>query len=71
MPTPTTHPFNGGGINSEVHNAGEVWTSALWEAYVALQKAGNDFIAVRNKMAQYVVAQPAQPAAPAHAHHHP
>ncbi len=54
--TPTTHPFNVSGVNSEVHNAGEVWTSALWEVYVALQKAGSDFTAVRNKMAQYVVA---------------
>src|SRR4029079_11012706 len=28
-----------GGANSEVHNAGEIWTTMLWEAYVALQKA--------------------------------
>ena len=28
-----------GGPNSEVHNAGEVWTSMLWEGYVALQKS--------------------------------
>ena len=27
------------GPNSEVHNAGEIWTSMLWEAYVALQRA--------------------------------
>ena len=48
--------FELGGPNNEVHNAGEVWTAALWEGYVALQKAGNDFIAVRQRMAQYVVA---------------
>jgi large repetitive protein len=53
---PTSHPFNASGPNSEVHNAGEVWASAMWEGYVALQKAGSDFIAVRNKMAKYVVA---------------
>ncbi|MEO8699803.1 MAG: M36 family metallopeptidase [Kofleriaceae bacterium] len=55
-PTPTTHPFNGFGNNSEVHNAGEIWAETLWEAYVALQKAGTDFAETRQKMAEYVVA---------------
>lgn len=58
-PLPTQHPFNGGGVNFEVHNAGEVWAAALWEAYVALQKAGattSSFDAIRDKMAKYVVA---------------
>jgi hypothetical protein len=55
-PTPTNHPFNASNTNSEVHNAGEVWAEVLWEGYVALQKAGSDFTAVRTKMAQYVVA---------------
>ncbi len=54
--TPTNHPFNASGPNSEVHNAGEVWAAALWEVYVALQKAGSSFDDVRAKMAQYVVA---------------
>ena len=54
--TPTNHPFNASGANSEVHNAGEVWAAALWEGYVALQKASTDFNATRAKMAQYVVA---------------
>ncbi|MEX5716949.1 M36 family metallopeptidase [Geodermatophilus maliterrae] len=27
---------NGGGANSEVHNAGEVWCTALWEVFVGL-----------------------------------
>jgi hypothetical protein len=53
-------PFNAGGLNSEVHNAGEVWTSMLWEGYVALQKAGAAkgiaFNDTRLKMRQYVVA---------------
>jgi hypothetical protein len=53
---PTNHPFNASGPNSEVHNAGEVWATALWEGYVALQKAGSSFSEVRAKMAQYVVA---------------
>jgi hypothetical protein len=35
---PTTHPIQFGGSNSEVHNAGEVWAEALWEAYVALDE---------------------------------
>jgi fungalysin metallopeptidase (M36)/PA domain-containing protein/fungalysin/thermolysin propeptide len=46
------------GANSEVHNAGEVWTSMLWEGYVALQKsrgAGQTFDDVRRRMADYVV----------------
>lgn len=60
-PLPTAPvPFNGGGLNSEVHNAGEVWTSMLWEGYVALQKAGAargiSFNDTRLKMRQYVVA---------------
>ena len=50
-----------GGSNSEVHNAGEVWTAMMWEAYVALQKAGRarspslSFEEVRRRMANYVV----------------
>jgi hypothetical protein len=52
-------PFNAGGLNSEVHNAGEVWASMLWEGYVALQKAGATrgiaFNDTRLKMRQYVV----------------
>jgi hypothetical protein len=54
--TPTNHPFNVGGANSEVHNAGEVWASMMWEGYVALQQAGTSFDDVRLKMRQYVVA---------------
>lgn len=54
-PLPTTHPFLGGGSNSQIHNAGEVWAAALWEVYVALQQAGTSFDATRAKMAKYVV----------------
>ncbi|HSD89724.1 MAG TPA: M36 family metallopeptidase, partial [Kofleriaceae bacterium] len=55
-PLPTTHPFMVTGPNSEVHNAGEIWASALWQGYVALQAAGSSFTDVRAKMARYVVA---------------
>ena len=56
-PLPTDVPFNAGGLNSEVHNAGEVWASMLWEGYVALQQAGGGtFEQIRLKMRQYVVA---------------
>ncbi|MEQ1910602.1 MAG: M36 family metallopeptidase [Vicinamibacterales bacterium] len=34
---PAKNP-NGGGPNNEVHNAGEVWCSMLWEVFVALVK---------------------------------
>jgi len=50
-------PFNAGGVNNEVHNAGEVWASMMWEGYAALQsQPGANFDAVRLKMRQYVVA---------------
>lgn len=54
---PDTHPFLAFGSANEVHNAGEVWTSAMWEAYVALQQARGaaTFEATRTKMAGYVV----------------
>jgi large repetitive protein len=54
--TPTSHPFRVIANNAEVHNAGEVWSAMLWEAYVALQQGGPTFDAVRLKMRQYVVA---------------
>ncbi len=55
---PETHPFLVFGSPQEVHNAGEIWTAAMWEAYVALQQARGTatFEATRNKMAAYVVA---------------
>lgn len=58
---PVRQVRNGGGPNSEVHNAGEVWATMMWEAYVALQKAGRarspslSFDQVRRRMADYVV----------------
>ena len=56
LPAVPTQP---GGPNSEVHNAGEIWTSMLWEGYVAMQKARvrrDSFDDVRRRMADYVVA---------------
>jgi hypothetical protein len=47
------------GPNSEVHNAGEIWASMLWEAYVALLKSDDSrsgFDRVRRRMSEYVVA---------------
>ena len=58
VPLPAV-PTLPGGPNSEVHNAGEIWTTMLWEGYVALQKArdaGDTFDDVRRRMADYVVA---------------
>ena len=55
-PLPSNHPFLVFGNNAEVHNAGEIWAATLWEAYVALQKAGTSFEDTRRKMAKYVVA---------------
>jgi hypothetical protein len=53
---PTTHPFLPGGVNSEVHNAGEIWAQTMLDVYVALLKApGATFTATRAKMAKYVV----------------
>ena len=55
-PLPTTHPMaSGPAANSEVHNAGEIWATAMWEVYVALQEAGASFDEVRDTMAGYIV----------------
>jgi hypothetical protein len=57
-PLPTTTPGNVFGDNSEVHNAGEIWASMMFEVYVRLQKARGTrtFDDVRRQMADYVVA---------------
>ena len=55
-PLPTDQPFLTMNQNAEVHNAGEIWASALWQAYVALQKSSSDFLFTRSEMARYVVA---------------
>ncbi|WP_437274336.1 M36 family metallopeptidase [Sorangium sp. So ce375] len=57
------HPINGGlSDNSEEHNAGEVWASMLFEAYVGLIRHGGGltppraFEQTRRRMSDYVVA---------------
>ena len=47
-----------GTSNSEVHNSGEVWTSALWECYVALLKDTGryTFAQASQAMREYLVA---------------
>ena len=59
QPLPQTHPLGStGGPNSEVHNAGEVWATMMWEAYIALIKANPklSFDEVRRLLSDYVVA---------------
>lgn len=53
---PTRHPIRQFGANAEVHNAGEIWASMMWEAYVALQRSRTSFDEARDTMARYVVA---------------
>jgi flavin reductase (DIM6/NTAB) family NADH-FMN oxidoreductase RutF len=45
--------------NAEVHNAGEIWSTMMWEAYIALHKAHQgdlEFAEVNRRMSDYVVA---------------
>lgn len=57
-PLPATAPISPTfAPNSEVHNAGEIWATVLWDTYVALQKAHpGDHEGIRRRMASYVVA---------------
>ncbi|HRI72334.1 MAG TPA: M36 family metallopeptidase, partial [Polyangium sp.] len=60
LPLPTTSPFAGNN-NAEVHNAGEVWCSMMWEAYSNLLEdtvgatPRHNFQQAKRKMANYVV----------------
>ncbi|HVE81553.1 MAG TPA: M36 family metallopeptidase [Myxococcales bacterium] len=62
LPASTPRNPNTGGINSEVHNAGEIWATMMWESYVELQRtsqgggATRTFDQVRRLMSEYVVA---------------
>ncbi|WP_375770011.1 myxosortase-dependent M36 family metallopeptidase [Archangium gephyra] len=51
---PTTTPLSAGGVNSEVHNSGEVWATMLWECYVALLRA-HPFEEAQDRMKSYLV----------------
>ena len=54
---PTGVPLNAGGVNSEVHNTGEIWCNTLWEIYASLL---NDprytFLQAQDRMKRYVIA---------------
>jgi MYXO-CTERM domain-containing protein len=51
------HPMRVFGPNNEVHNAGEVWTAMLFEAYVALQReGGHGFAETERRFSDYLVA---------------
>ncbi len=57
---PTTAPIQDFGNNSEVHNAGEVWCTMMFQAYTALVRTrtstGATFAEVQRLMGDYVVA---------------
>ncbi len=60
-PLPATHPVDDKGVdNSEVHNAGSVWSTAVFDAYLALQAnapaAGRTFDETRRRMSDIWVA---------------
>jgi hypothetical protein len=54
-PLPTATLGHPGGANSEVHNAGEVWATMMWEAFNVLADAHGVTVA-RRRMSDYVVA---------------
>lgn len=56
---PTTHPVQKSNReNSEVHNAGEIWATALWEVYAALLRDSErlSHAEARRRMIHYLVA---------------
>ena len=55
LPDLPINPFPARNINAEVHNAGEIWTTMLWEAYNALLDA-HPFADARRRMSDYIVA---------------
>lgn len=53
---PTDHPIEIFGPNSEIHNAGEIWASAMFDAYVGLIESPHlTFEEARRRMSDYVV----------------
>jgi hypothetical protein len=54
-PLPTTTPGRPRGVNSEVHNTGEVWATMMWEALNVLADEHGVNVA-RRRMSDYVVA---------------
>ena len=53
-PVPTTTPGFPGGPNSEVHNAGEIWATMMWEVVNVLADEHGVAVA-RRRMSDYVV----------------
>ncbi len=53
-PLPTTTPGFPGGPNSEVHNAGEVWATLMWEAFNVIADA-HDVNVARRRISDYLV----------------
>ncbi|MDP2273820.1 MAG: M36 family metallopeptidase [Archangium sp.] len=57
LPTTAARDFGGGPDNAQVHNAGEVWASMLWDAQVKLlRKPGVTTEAARLAMGRYLLA---------------
>ena len=56
VPLPTDVPHSSlAGVNSEIHAAGEIWTSMLWDAYRAVLR-NRPYADARRRMSDYVVA---------------
>ncbi|MFE8604762.1 myxosortase-dependent M36 family metallopeptidase [Archangium violaceum] len=51
---PTSAPMAPAGVNSQVHNSGEVWATMLWECYVSLLRA-HPFPEAQSRMKSYLV----------------
>jgi hypothetical protein len=62
QPLPSGPPIATGGLNSEVHNSGEVWTTMMWECYAALLRDTQGplprltFAQAQDRMKLYLVA---------------
>jgi len=61
-PLPVGPPIATGGVNSQVHNSGEVWATMLWECYASLLRdtlgatPRLTFQQAQDRMKQYLVA---------------
>ena len=56
---PQVDAINVSGSNAQVHNAGEVWATMMWEVYISLHKAhagDKSFDEIRRSLSDYVVA---------------
>ena len=53
-PLPTGMPGHPGGVNSEVHNTGEIWATMMWEVFNVVADAHGVTVA-RRRMSDYIV----------------